>query len=123
MAPSISVRKQAKLTAAIMVGFMSQASFNSSSVDALLWKGSPKATKVQRVGIAIWGLTFLSLGAFFLFVLASEQHPLMVAIIGLLGLAATATTGMSQIAIPERPDSKVVDWMEHVTDDEYFKGR
>ena len=29
---------------------------NSSSVDALLWKGSPKATKVQRVGIVIWGL-------------------------------------------------------------------
>ncbi len=27
---------------------------NSSSVDALLWKGSPKATKVQRVGIVIW---------------------------------------------------------------------
>ena len=39
---------------------------NSSSVDALLWKGSPKTTKVQRVGIAIWGLTFLSLGALLL---------------------------------------------------------
>jgi membrane protein DedA with SNARE-associated domain len=60
---------------------------NSSSVDALLWKGSPKATKVQRVGIAIWGLTFLSLGAFFVFVLASEQHSLMAAVIGLFGLA------------------------------------
>lgn len=60
---------------------------NSSSVDALLWKGSPKATKLQRVGIAIWGLTFLSLGAFFVFVLASEQHSLMAAVIGLFGLA------------------------------------
>jgi hypothetical protein len=27
---------------------------NSSSVDALLWKGSRKVTKVQRVGIVIW---------------------------------------------------------------------
>jgi hypothetical protein len=32
---------------------------NSSSVDALLWKGSPKATKVQRVGIVVWGLTLM----------------------------------------------------------------
>ncbi len=46
---------------------------NSSKVDALLWKGSPKATKVQRVGIVISGLAFLSIGVFFLFVLASEQ--------------------------------------------------
>jgi hypothetical protein len=36
---------------------------NSSSVDALLWKGSPNATKVQRVGIAIWGMCFGFLGA------------------------------------------------------------
>jgi hypothetical protein len=36
---------------------------NSSSVDALLWKGSPKATRVQRIGIAIWGLTFVLIGS------------------------------------------------------------
>jgi hypothetical protein len=63
------------------------AMINSSSVDALLWKGSPKATKVQRVGIVIWGLAFLSIGAYFLFVLASEQHSPMAAVLGLLGLA------------------------------------
>lgn len=39
---------------------------NGSSVDGLLWKGSPQATKVQRVGIVIFGLTFFSFGLFFL---------------------------------------------------------
>lgn len=32
---------------------------------------------------------------------------------------ATATTAMSHIAIQERQDGKVVDWMEHVTEDQY----
>lgn len=32
---------------------------------------------------------------------------------------ATATTAMSHIAIQEQQDGKVVDWMEHVTDDQY----
>ena len=34
---------------------------------------------------------------------------------------ATATTGMTHIAIQERHDGKVVDWLEHVTDEEYLK--
>ena len=34
---------------------------------------------------------------------------------------ATATTGMSHIAIQENLDGKVVDWMEHVSDEEYKK--
>ena len=34
---------------------------------------------------------------------------------------ATATTGMSHIAIQEALDGKVVDWMEHVTDEQYRK--
>ena len=38
---------------------------NSSRVDALLLKGSSKATKVQRIGIAIWGLTFVCFGVVF----------------------------------------------------------
>jgi quercetin dioxygenase-like cupin family protein len=33
---------------------------------------------------------------------------------------ATATTGMSHIAIQEALDGKVVDWLEKVTDDEYL---
>jgi len=32
---------------------------------------------------------------------------------------ATATTGMTHIAILESVDGKNVDWMEHVTDEEY----
>jgi quercetin dioxygenase-like cupin family protein len=32
---------------------------------------------------------------------------------------ATATTAVSHIAIQEKQDGKVVDWMEHVTDEQY----
>ena len=32
---------------------------------------------------------------------------------------ATATTGMSHIAVQEKLDGKAVDWMEHVTDEQY----
>jgi quercetin dioxygenase-like cupin family protein len=32
---------------------------------------------------------------------------------------ATATTGMTHIAIAEKLDGKVVDWLEHVTDEQY----
>lgn len=34
---------------------------------------------------------------------------------------ATATTGMTHIAIAEVLDGKVVDWMEHVSEQEYAK--
>jgi len=36
---------------------------------------------------------------------------------------ATATTAMSHIAIQEAQDGKAVDWMEHVTDQQYPSGR
>jgi len=32
---------------------------------------------------------------------------------------ATATTAMTHVAIQERLDGKTVDWMEHVTDEQY----
>jgi hypothetical protein len=32
---------------------------------------------------------------------------------------ASPTTGMAHIAIQEKKDGKVVDWMEHVTDEQY----
>jgi len=35
---------------------------------------------------------------------------------------ATATTGMSHIALLESLDGKQVEWMEHVTDEEYAAG-
>jgi quercetin dioxygenase-like cupin family protein len=34
---------------------------------------------------------------------------------------ATPTTGMTHMAIQEQVDGKVVDWMEHVTDEQYRK--
>jgi quercetin dioxygenase-like cupin family protein len=34
---------------------------------------------------------------------------------------ATATTGMTHIAIHEKLNGKAVDWMEHVTDEQYRK--
>jgi|HubBroStandDraft_2_1064218.scaffolds.fasta_scaffold605925_1 hypothetical protein len=54
---------------------------NSASVDGLLWKGSPKATRVQRVGIAIWGLLFLSVGICTLS-MAHERHDMIMAVVG-----------------------------------------
>ena len=36
---------------------------------------------------------------------------------------ATSTTGMTHIALQEKLDGKVVDWMEHVTDDQYNSGK
>jgi quercetin dioxygenase-like cupin family protein len=36
-------------------------------------------------------------------------------------LVATSTTAMTHIAIQEKLDGKVVDWMEHVTDEQYLK--
>jgi quercetin dioxygenase-like cupin family protein len=35
---------------------------------------------------------------------------------------ATATTGMTHIALQENLNGKVVDWMEHVTDEQYHSG-
>lgn len=35
---------------------------------------------------------------------------------------ATATTAMSHVAIQEKLDGKAVDWLEHVTDEEYGAG-
>ena len=34
---------------------------------------------------------------------------------------ATATTGMTHIAIQEKKDGKVVEWMEHVSEEQYRK--
>jgi quercetin dioxygenase-like cupin family protein len=34
---------------------------------------------------------------------------------------AKPTTAMTHIATPEKKDGKVVDWMEHVTDEQYRK--
>jgi quercetin dioxygenase-like cupin family protein len=36
---------------------------------------------------------------------------------------ACASTGMTHVAIAEALDGKVVDWMEHVADDQYLAGQ
>jgi hypothetical protein len=66
---------------------------NAISVDALLWRGSSEATTVQRVGIAVWGLSFLSIGLFFVFSLATEVHSVLIAVLGVLasGLGVRVT--------------------------------
>ena len=35
---------------------------------------------------------------------------------------ATATTGMTHLAIQEKQDGKAVEWLEHVTDEQYGAG-
>ena len=35
---------------------------------------------------------------------------------------ATSTNGMTHIALQEKLDGKVVEWLEHVTDEEYLAG-
>lgn len=57
---------------------------NGRLMDALLWRGSPEATTVQRVGIAVFGLLFLSMGLFFIFSLAPELHSVLIAVFGVL---------------------------------------
>jgi hypothetical protein len=39
---------------------------NAKGVDELLWKGSRRITKVQRVGVALLGLAFVSCGILFI---------------------------------------------------------
>jgi hypothetical protein len=62
---------------------------NSSSVDGLLWKGSPNATGIQRIGIAVFGLAFACVGVVFEMI-ASEKHEFFPVFIGLLLLALGA---------------------------------
>jgi hypothetical protein len=39
-----------------------EAMVNASSADELMWKGSRRITKVQRIGVAIFGLVFVLSG-------------------------------------------------------------
>ena len=39
---------------------------NASSVDEVLWKRSRHITKIQRVGVALLGLAFVSIGILFI---------------------------------------------------------
>jgi len=77
---------------------------NSSSVDALLWRGSPNATKVQRIGIAIWGLCFACLGAVGELG-AYEKHELFLLLFGLPWLALGTKIFLNAFKRNPRPDN------------------
>lgn len=81
------------------------AMINSSSVDALLWKGSPKATKVQRVGIAIWGFVFLSAGASFM-LFAFERHQAFFAGFSVFSLAVGTKITLNAFMRQRKPRSR-----------------
>jgi hypothetical protein len=65
------------------------AMINSRSVDAFLWKGSPNAPLVQRIGAWIFGLTFILLGLGWVAV-AYEKDDL---VFGVLSIAWFAVGG------------------------------
>jgi hypothetical protein len=56
---------------------------NSSSVDEFLWKGSPDAPLIQRMGAWIFGLTFILLGLG-LFDIAYEKHDRVTGVFSLI---------------------------------------
>jgi hypothetical protein len=47
---------------------------NAKDVDELLWKGSQRITKVQRVGIALLGLAFILCGVLFIGDFGSQSN-------------------------------------------------
>ena len=53
---------------------------NSRGVDELIWNGSPNATIVQRIGVALFGLFDLGAGLVFLSFARKERSLLLVAI-------------------------------------------
>jgi len=58
---------------------------NSSSVDAFLWKGSPDAPLVQRMGAWILGLFFFGWGLVFSFI-SYKEHSWAVVIYAVVGI-------------------------------------
>jgi len=57
--------------------------------DALLWKGSEKLPKVQRVGIAVFGLVFL-ICAVCCAAIAAESHSILGALVSIAFLCVGA---------------------------------
>jgi hypothetical protein len=45
---------------------------NGRTIDGFLWRGSPDATRVQRAGMAIFGLAFLAAGFTFVYIAVSR---------------------------------------------------
>jgi hypothetical protein len=55
------------------------------SVDEFLWKGDPKATPIQRVGLAIFALMFLFCFVVFIVIMIVGHDGPTIVICGLLG--------------------------------------
>ena len=69
-----------------------------AELDRIRWEGEGGAVEEIRPGDVVWFN-------------AHEKH----------WHGATANNAMTHIAIQEALDGKVVDWMEHVTDEQYKK--
>lgn len=50
---------------------------NSALVDAFLWKGSPDATRVQRIGMALIGLMYSGPGVLFVCIGCFDGGPVL----------------------------------------------
>lgn len=59
---------------------------NSRSVDEFLWRGSPNASPIQRLGAVVFGIFFVAIGAGNMD-LGRGHHSAIQFIIGLLGSA------------------------------------
>jgi hypothetical protein len=70
---------------------------NARLVDKLVWKGSPDATAVQRVGIAIFGLSFLLVGSVLLSFAKADSSP-VVAVIAYLSLLLGGTDALQRLS-------------------------
>lgn len=64
---------------------------NSRSVDEFLWKGSPDAPLVQRIGACIFGLTFMLSGVGFVEIdreITPDRKSIVLVIVGVLFFGA-----------------------------------
>jgi hypothetical protein len=62
---------------------------NGRAVDAFLWRGSPNATRAQRIGACLFGLHFVGLGIVFVILARGAGSSVIVAVgfaVILLGL-------------------------------------
>ena len=73
---------------------------NSSTVDELLWKGSPRPSKVQRAGVVVFGVLFMIL-AFSMATIAVDSHSPLTGLVA-CGLLYAASR-MLWNSIPKRP--------------------
>jgi hypothetical protein len=62
---------------------------NASSVDELVFKGSPTATRGQRAGVFVLGVLYILAGGSFI-LMGEEQHTIGLIALAVIGLAVGA---------------------------------